>query len=277
VLISLPRNMANFPFREGSVMDRQFPDGFDCDGCYLNGVSTWAEDHTELFGGSERPGVAATVMAVEGITDLKINYWAMVNLRGFRSLVDAFGGVRLNVRDRIPVGLPHDSFFRYIEPGNRTLDGQETLWFARARYGSDDYSRMARQKCVMNAMLHQISPQSALRNFERIADASSEMVSTDLPSSEVGRFIELALKARSEKISTVSLVPPAVNTGDPDMPEVHRMVRQGIDRSEGDAPAPKVKKKGRPDPSRTGVTGGSLGSMSKGYVANQSDDLGAAC
>ena len=30
-------------------MDEQFPDGFDCDGCYLNGVSTWAGDHTELF------------------------------------------------------------------------------------------------------------------------------------------------------------------------------------------------------------------------------------
>ena len=65
----------------------------------------------------------------------------------------------LNVRDRIPVGLPHDDVYRYIEPGTRTLDGIDTLWFARAREGSDDYSRMARQKCVMNAMLQQVSPQ----------------------------------------------------------------------------------------------------------------------
>ena len=49
VLIGLPRNLENFRFAEGSVMDEQFPDGFDCDGCYLNGVSTWAEDHTELY------------------------------------------------------------------------------------------------------------------------------------------------------------------------------------------------------------------------------------
>ena len=74
-------------------MDKQFPDGFDCDGCYLNGVSTWAGDHTELFKGSDNPGVDATVSAVEGITDLDINYWAMVNLEGFRDLVDAVGGV----------------------------------------------------------------------------------------------------------------------------------------------------------------------------------------
>ena len=171
VLIGLPRNMANFPFEEGSPMAKAFPGGFDCDGCYLNGVSTWAQDNTELFKGSDNPGVDATVSAVEGITDLDINYYAMVNLAGFRNLVDAVGGVELTVRDRIPVGLPHDSFFRYIEPGTRTLDGMDTLWFARAREGSDDYSRMARQKCVMNAMLQQVSPETALRNFEKIAKA----------------------------------------------------------------------------------------------------------
>ena len=38
VLISLPRNMQNFPFAEGSVMDEQFPDGFDAEGMYLNGA-----------------------------------------------------------------------------------------------------------------------------------------------------------------------------------------------------------------------------------------------
>ncbi|MGZ5404711.1 MAG: LCP family protein, partial [Nocardioides sp.] len=91
VLISLPRNMTNFPFTEGSVMDEQFPDGFDAD--MLNGVSTWASDHTELFGTSDEPGIDATLMAIEGITDLDINYWAMVNLEGFKDLVDAFGGV----------------------------------------------------------------------------------------------------------------------------------------------------------------------------------------
>ncbi|UUZ58090.1 hypothetical protein [Nocardioides sp. B-3] len=40
VPVGLPRNMSNFPFAEGSVMDKQFPKGFDCDECYLNGVST---------------------------------------------------------------------------------------------------------------------------------------------------------------------------------------------------------------------------------------------
>ncbi|MGH3362331.1 MAG: LCP family protein [Nocardioides sp.] len=273
VLISLPRNMANFPFAEGSVMDKMFPRGFDCKDCYLNGVSTWAQDHPALFRGSDNPGVEATIMAIEGITGLETNYWAMVNLQGFKDLVDAVGGVTLNVRDRIPVGLPHESYFRYIEPGTKRLDGQETLWFARARYGSDDYSRMARQKCVMNAMLQQVSPQSALRNFQSIAQASSEMLATNLPRGEVGRFIDLALKAKGQKVSSLSLVPPLINTGDPDIDLVRAKVAAFIDRAEGEAPPPGKKRRKNP----SSVTGGSLGSLAQGYAANQATDVGAAC
>ena len=272
VLISLPRNMANFPFGEGSVMHQQFPNGFDCEGCYLNGVSTWAQDHTDLFGKSDNPGVDATVMAVEGITGLEVNYWAMVNLEGFKDLVDAVGGVTLKVRAPIPVGGLGSDVTGYIQPGVRRLDGHDTLWFARSREGSDDYSRMARQKCVMSAMLRQISPQVALRNFQSIAKASSEMLSTNIPSSEVDRFIDLALKARSQRVASLSLVPPMINTGDPDIDLVQEKVAAAIDKAEGQAPPPSRTRK-KPQ----AVTGGSLGNLSEGYAANQADDVGSAC
>lgn len=273
VLIGLPRNLANFPFAQGSVMDRQFPDGFDCEGCILNGVTTWAGDHTDLFPHSKNPGVDATVMAVEGITGLQVNYWAMVNLQGFKDLVDAVGGVTLNVRQAIPVGLPGDPFYHQLQPGVRKLNGFDTLWFARSRESSDDYSRMARQKCVMSAMLDQISPRTALTSFEQIARASSAMVSTSVPRSEVGRFADLALKARRQKIATVSLVPPLITTADPDIDRIRELIDTAIGRSDGSLdPAPKQRRK-----KDTGVTGGSLGNLSEGYAANQADDLAASC
>ena len=278
VLVGLPRNMSDFPFAKGSVMAEQFPDGFDCEGCYLNGVSTWAQDNTELFPRSDDPGVDATVMAVEGITGLKINYWAMVNLEGFKDLVDAVGGVTLNVRQPIPVGGLGDDVTGYIQPGVRHLNGHDTLWYARAREGSDDYSRMARQKCVMNAMLEQVSPQDALRNFEEIATASAAMIATDLPASELDRFLDLALEARDQKISTVSLVPPLVDTAHPDIGLVRRAIDKAIEQSEGggtgsgDDQQQTKRRKGQPP-----VTGGSIGSLSQGYAANSADDLDAAC
>lgn len=272
VLIGLPRNMAKFPFEDGSVMDKEFPDGFDCDGCYLNGVSTWAGDHTDLFDDADTAGIDATTMAVEGITGLQINYWAMVNMAGFKQLVDAVGGVTVNVRQAIPIGGLGEDVTGYIDPGTQKLNGFEALWFARAREGSDDYSRMARQKCVMNAMVQQLSPESVLRNFEDLATASSEMFSTSLPASEASKFIDLALKARQQKMSTLSLVPPLINTGDPDIKLIHEKVGGAIDRAEGDA-SPEKKRKKNPD----AVTGGSIGSLSEGYAANEADDLAAAC
>ncbi len=273
VLVSLPRNMANFPFARGSVMREQFPDGFDCDGCYLNGVSTWARDNTELFPKSKTPGTDATIMAVEGITGLEINYWAMVNLQGFKDLVDAVGGVTLNVRSPIPVGGLGSDVTGYIQPGERKLNGHDTLWFARAREGSDDYSRMARQKCVMNAMLHQISPQAALRNFSSIAKASSEMLSTNIPASEVDRFIDLALKAKEQKVSSLSLVPPLVNTAEPDISVIKDEIASAIDQAEGQGDEPGKRKKH----GQQGTTGGSFGSLGEGYAANQSEDVGSDC
>ena len=295
VLISLPRNMQNFPFAKGSAMAEQFPKGFDCEHCMLNGVNTWAGDHPELFKGDKSAGIDATVSAVEGITGLKINYWAMVNLKGFRDLVDAVGGVTLNVRSRIPIGGLGSDVYDYIEPGTQKLTGFQTQWYARAREGSDDYSRMARQKCVMGAMLDQLDPSVVLKNFQKIATASSAMVSTSIPASEVDRFIALALKAKSEKIGTLSLVPPLVDTYQPDIAMIQGKVAAAIDESDGTpataqaAPAAdsgdgdgtqdaaKPKKKKQPAQESTPVTGGSLGSMADGYVANQTEDLGSAC
>lgn len=293
-LISLPRNMQNFPFRAGSVMDEQFPKGFDCEHCMLNGVNTWVGDHPELFKGKKDAGIDATISAVEGITGLDINYWAMVNLKGFRDLVDAVGGVKINVRSRIPIGGLGSDVYDYIEPGTQTLTGFQTQWYARARDGSDDYSRMARQKCVMGAMLDQLDPAVVLRNFQKIAKASSAMVSTSIPAGEVDRFIALAIKAKGQKIGTLSLVPPLIDTYQPDIPLIQAKVAEAVgapapETAQAAAPAApvsssssdeatKAAKPKKPKPAADEpVTGGSLGSLKDGYVANQTEDLGAAC
>ena len=284
VLFGLPRNMLNFPFRKGSVMAEQFPNGYDCGtSCELNSLSTWALDNKELFKGYANPGVEATIEGVEGVTGLTINYYAMVNLQGFRSLVEAVGGLTLNVRDRIPIGGVGGPVTGHIEPGIQRLNGFQTLWFARSRESADDYSRMARQKCVMNAMLQQLSPQTVITKFQKIAKASEQLVTTDLPASELGTFAELAMKARSQPVSTVSFVPPAIDTSHPDVPKIHRMIAAAIDRSEtGKAPAPAKRHHEatgftRKKAAYGSTVGGSLGNMHDGYAANASTDLSNAC
>ncbi|MGH3360545.1 MAG: LCP family protein, partial [Nocardioidaceae bacterium] len=199
VLVSLPRNLEHAPFPEGSTMDERFPNGFHADGGYLNSINTWATDHDRLFDGVDNPGIEATKQAVEETTGLKINYYAMVNMEGFRDLVDAVGGLTLDVPERLPIGGVGGPVTGYIEPGKQELDGFHSLWFARSRATSDDYSRMARQKCVMSAMLDQLSPRRVLTNVSDIADSGKRLLSTDIPGKQLDTFLDLALMARSQK------------------------------------------------------------------------------
>jgi LCP family protein required for cell wall assembly len=231
VLIGLPRNLAKVPFPVDSPMHDEFPSGFSCDGCYLNGVNTWANDHDELYPGVKDPGIVATTEAVEEITGLTINYHVIVDLHGFRDLVDAVGGIDLKVGERLPIGGVGGPITGWIEPGRQHLDGFETLWYARSRATSDDYSRMARQKCVLNAMLRQLDPATVVTHFGDIAKAGKQVLSTSIPRSEVSRFVSLALEAKNLPVSTVSLVPPKVNTGDPDWELIRTLVSQAIEKS----------------------------------------------
>jgi len=234
VLFSLPRNLRNVPFAEGGVMAEQFPDGFDCKDCYLNGVYTWALDHKELWGREVRDvGVQATEEAVEGITGLDINYYAMVNLAGFTDLVDAVGGVRIDVEKPIPIGGIGAPIEGYIEPGRQRLDGFDALWYARSRVEDDDYARMGRQKCVMSAMLQQLSPATVVLQVQDIASAGKRLLETDVPASELDTFIDLALKARSLPVSSVSFVPPRIQTSDPDFELVRTMVDEALQKANG--------------------------------------------
>jgi anionic cell wall polymer biosynthesis LytR-Cps2A-Psr (LCP) family protein len=131
---------------------------------------------------------------------------------------------------------------------------------------------MARQKCVMNAMLQQLSPEKVVLKFEKIAKASEDLITTNVPLSEVDRFVELALKARSKPVRTVSFVPPMVSTSRPDIDKIHQAVQDALH------PKKKAKKAAGPrTPVNQGTTGGAIGSMHAGYAANQAEDLGSAC
>lgn len=242
VLIGLPRNMEDVPFPEGSPMRAKYPQGFGCEdhSCMLNAVYTYASQHEKLYPHAKDPGVQATKEAVEGATGLRINYYALVDLKGFQALVDAVGGVEIDVHRRLPIGGGGSKVYGYIEKGdNQLLDGKHALWFARSRSDSSDYDRMARQKCVLSAMAKQLDPVTVLANFNQIAAAGKEIVETDIPPSKIDTMVGLAMKAREKPISSVAFVPPVIYPGSPDFPKMHAMVAAKIAKSEAkDNPTP---------------------------------------
>ncbi|MEV5965896.1 LCP family protein [Kribbella sp. NPDC051952] len=237
VLIGLPRNLAKVPFPAGTGMAKQFPDGFkwkNCGAeCLLNAVYTYAANHKSLFPGDPNPGETATTQAIQAVTGLKINYYVLIDLAGFRDLLNAVGGVTLDIGKRVPIGGGTSPIKGYIEAGkNQHLDGYHALWFARSRAESSDYERMTRQKCVMSAMLNQLSPQTVLTKFQGIASASKQVVKTNIPAGELGTFTDLALDAKKLPVSSFSAVPPLIHTGDPDFALIRTKVGEAIARSE---------------------------------------------
>ncbi len=244
VLISLPRNLEKAPFPASSPLHKKFPKGFDCpnDVCMLNAVYTYAMGHKELYPHVKNPGAQATKEAIEGVTGLTINYWSLIDLKGFQDLVDALGGINMDVYRRVPIGGgPTHPIYGYVEAGkNRHLDGKEALWFARSRSDSSDWDRIVRQKCVMNAMLNQLDPVTVLTKFNGIASASKEIVATDIPSSQVSKMLDLAQMAKTKPVGSLAIVPPLLKyPADPDFGKIQAAIKDQIAKSEAmDAPKP---------------------------------------
>ena len=296
VLVSLPRNMEDVPFGEGSPMRKKFPKGFGCPdhSCMLNAVYSYATEHKELYPGVRDPGAQATKEAVEGATGLKINYYVLIDLQGFRSLVDAVGGINLDISQRVPIGGGGSPVSGYIEPGrNVHLDGFHALWFARSRHDSSDYARIARQKCVMTAMLNQLDPVTVLTNFNRIAHAGKRIVGTNAPASVINQLLDLAVQARKKPISSVALVPPLIYPGSPNVDKMHALVQKKISSSEaidrpddaGSSSAPKASPSTKPSANPSANPSGNSSAKkakkpkaaAKTKPGQDTDDLGSVC
>ena len=243
VLVSLPRNMQNFPFAKGSVMHQQFPQGLRLRALHAQRRQHLGHGQQGAVRQGQEPRHRRDDLGGRGDHRAEDQLLGDGQPQGVPDLVDAVGGVTLNVRQRIPIGGLGSDVYDYIEPGKQKLTGFQTQWYARARDGSDDYSRMARQKCVMAAMLDQLDPTDRAQELPEDRQGQLGHGQTSIPASEVDRFIGLAIKARDQKISTLSIVPPMFDTYEPDARLIRQKVAEAIDAAEGNAPK---KAAGRP-------------------------------
>lgn len=231
VLFSLPRNLQHAPFPKTSPLHAVYPDGYWCadQECLLNAVHSEAEKHASLYPGVKNPGMTAVREVVSEILGLKLNYHAVIDMRGFEKLIDALGGVTLDVAKAVPIGGGSAKVEGYIQPGkNVHLNGYQALWFARSRHGSSDYERMARQKCVVNAVAKQATPLKLVTRFTELAAAGGAVLSTDIPTSQLGGLVELADAGRRLPIASVSFAPPLIEPVKPDFALIRSSVKDAV-------------------------------------------------
>ncbi|WP_245656411.1 LCP family protein [Microtetraspora fusca] len=234
VLFSLPRNLQYVRFPASSPMQKQFPNGFNFEGQgLLNAVWYYADNNPELMGGKNR-GPEALKDAIGYTLGLHIDYYAMVDMFGFARLVDAIGGLRIRVEQDIKWG-GHFGTAGTIKAGYRQLNGEEVLWYGRSRVDSDDFSRMARQRCVIGALAQQASPATVLANFSKIAAAARHMFRTDIPRDLLEHLVPLGLKVKDAKITSLQFVPPTIYTGNPDWSKIRKLTLKAIRESTADS------------------------------------------
>jgi LCP family protein required for cell wall assembly len=261
VLFGFSRETENIRFRPGSVMAGLMPEGWTCgDECLLNALYTWGTDHRKEFpAGTKDPGLLATTEAVEALTGLDIQYFVLVDLKGFRSLVDAVGGLDIAVQRRTPIGSQHE-IKGWIEAGNRHLDGYHALWYARSRANSTNYERMARQRCVITSMVNQLDPQTVVLHFADIAKATKGVFRTDIPQEALASLATLAVKTKQQKITAVNFVPPLIRPYDYDPQVVLDTVSRTIAAAE---------KADEHDPTPTAGASAAAGSATPGKPKKQ--------
>lgn len=234
VLFSLPRNLQHAPIPAKSPLMRDFPNGFGCpdQSCLLNAVYQAGQERAAQYRGARDPGMAALSEVVGETLGLRPNYYAMIDIRGFEALIDALGGIRLDIARPVPIGGGSAPIEGYIQPGKGVhLNGFQAIWFARSRAGSSDYDRMARQKCVINAMTKQLTPATVVSRFGEIAAAGEHVLSTDIPTGDLGRLARLADAGRRLPLASVSFAPPLIQPAEPDLRRIRDIVTEALAQS----------------------------------------------
>lgn len=195
-LFGVPRNFGAITLTDGTEVPVR----------RLNHVYWWGRSNPERFDGPD-PGAAAVADAIAFITGLQIDYFALVDLTGFADVVDAFGGVTLDVPGRVYGPLYEPSTGGYemivIEPGTQTLDGGTALAYARARYGSSDYARMTRQRCMLSALARQADPLDMLLNLGPLLETIEANVATDIPADMLPELVRLLLRIDADRMRVV--------------------------------------------------------------------------
>lgn len=238
-ILGIPRNMQLVPFSPDSPLWGPYPNGYDCgEECLISYLYPYAMENPGLYPDAaaigSNPGIEAMRDAAEGVLGIQIQYSVLIDMQGFAELIDALGGIDIEVAERLPYGSntfddgsPADPI-GYIEPGLQHMDGQTALWYARSRYGSNDYERMARQRQVQEAIIAQFDPANVLLRFQGIAAAGSQVVSTDIPQTMLAYFVELGAKTKDLPVASVDFVPPLVDEEFPDFALIQATVDQAL-------------------------------------------------
>ncbi len=213
-LFGIPRNVAQTPLgpKTAKALGKTvYPD-------IINSLYTAGWQHPELAPEGGDPGAEAVRETASLILGIPIDYYAVVDMMGLVDMVDALGGVTIRLANPMnityaPLEEGGEKVTYHFPAGVQHLNGMEALAVARNRSDSDDYARMARQRCILMALLAQNGVGELTLRFPKIASAIKKNLMTNLPIDALPTLIKLRSKLNTTEMISVGFVPPDYISG----------------------------------------------------------------
>ncbi len=145
-----------------------------------------------------------TILTNYGIV---IDRYVFVDISGFKSIVDAIGGVDVYVQNDMNYDDPYQDLHIHLKKGPNHLDGAKAEQFVRFRYGyvNADLGRMDAQKIFMSAFLKKLFSVSSITKIPDLASQVMKYVTTDVSLGDAVLFGKQLLELDMSDISMLSL------------------------------------------------------------------------
>ena len=137
-------------------------------------------NHAYAFGGHK-----LTQQTTEELLGIQVNNYVMVDFSGFESLVDAIGGIDIDVEKDMYYYDDWDDFLIDLPAGQQHLDGKKAIQYVRYRDEEGDIGRIKRQQKFMMAVYEKIASAQILTKMPGLVSEIMKMVKTDLPVSDM--------------------------------------------------------------------------------------------
>ena len=137
------------------------------------------------------------------VLGIPIHYYVYMDLNGFVDIVDAIGGVTMDVPSRMYYSDPEQNLYINLYPGVQTLNGDKAEQFIRFRkgYANADLGRVDAQKLFMKAFVKNVIEKFNVNTISTITQEISENVITDVSVNDMIYFAKSALSIDPEKIN----------------------------------------------------------------------------
>jgi len=158
----------------------------------------------ELWGELANTGSGPDVVkqTIEENLGIPIDYYARADFEGFTKIIDAFGGVDINVE----CPLTHIP----LEAGMQHLDGALALKYARSRSTTSDFDRIRRQRKVLLALWDKAKSMDIIPRIPALWVAMGDTFQTDMPLSQVLSLAPMAIQLDLNRVTSESIGPSEV-------------------------------------------------------------------